>query len=162
MKLRNNKGYVMTDASIAIIILLILVPTIMGLVYAVNVTRRTTEAKTDAINIVTNVIEAAKGISLDDNYDGEAILSSLKAEQGDIYYEQMGDITNEEINEKTLPTAVIEMDKAKYKVYVDVVDYADVEGHTEAARNIVKTVTATVKYKVGGQEKEISLSTVVK
>lgn len=160
MRLRNNRGYVMTDVSIAIIVLLILVPTIMGLIYSISVTRRTTETKAQAINIVTNVIEAAKGIDIN-SLDGQEILESLERNEQSIYYGEMGIINNEVINGKTVSTAVIKKaDKESYKVYVDVIDYHD--ENEEAEANILKIVTAIVKFKVSGQEKEISLKTVIK
>lgn len=160
MRLRNNRGYVMTDVSIAIIVLLILVPTIMGLIYSISVTRRTTETKAQAINIVTNVIEAAKGIDIN-SLDGQEILESLERNEQSIYYGEMGIINNEVINGKTVSTAVIKKaDKESYKVYVDVIDYHD--ENEEAEANVLKIVTAIVKFKVSGQEKEISLKTVIK
>lgn len=160
MRLRNNRGYVMTDVSIAIIVLLILVPTIMGLIYSISVTRRTTETKAQAINIVTNVIEAAKGIDIN-SLDGQEILESLERNEQSIYYGEMGIINNEVINGKTVSTAVIKKaDKESYKVYVDVIDYHDENEDAEA--NVLKIVTAIVKFKVSGQEKEISLKTVIK
>ena len=85
MKLRNNKGYVMTDATIAILIALILVPTIMGIVYSIRTTKRASETKTGALNIATNALEIAKGIELEE-LDESEILSSLKSA---IYKEKM-------------------------------------------------------------------------
>lgn len=159
MNLRNNKGYVMTDASIAIIILLILVPTIMGMIYSLNASRRTTETKAQAVNIAVNVIETAKGMEMSDELDGQAILESLGDSQG-IYDGMMGTIGQEEINGKNLYTAVVTKDNAGYKVYVDVIDYS--EEHNEAKQNILKTVIVNVKYKAGGQENEITLKSLIK
>ena len=159
MNLRNNKGYVMTDASIAIIILLILVPTIMGMIYSLNASRRTTETKAQAVNIAVNVIETANGMEMSDELDGQAILESLGDSQG-IYDGMMGTIGQEEINGKNLYTAVVTKDNAGYKVYVDVIDYS--EEHNEAKQNILKTVIVNVKYKAGGQENEITLKSLIK
>lgn len=158
MKLRNNKGYVMTDASIAIIILLILVPTIMAMVYNVNATRRATEAKSEAINIVTNAIEAAKGISLSELND-QAILESI---QTDIYNNKMT-INEETVDEKNIYKGIIKTDKASYKIFINIVDYKDGKQNDDTIiENVVKTVTATVKFRINGTDKEISLSTVLK
>lgn len=159
MKLRNNKGYVMTDASIAIIILLILVPTIMGMIYSLNVTKRNTETKAQAVNIAVNVMETAKGMELSDDLNGQVILESLGDSQG-IYHGMMGTIEEEEINGKNISKAVITKDNASYKVYVDVIDYA--EENTEAKQNVLKTVIVNVQYKASGQENEISLKTIIK
>ena len=148
MKIRNNKGYVMTDISISIIILLILVPTIMGIVYNIGVTKRATEAKAEAINIATNTIEAAKGIDIA-NINVNSVLENIK---NNIYKEKM---TISENN------GVINTNKSSYKVSVDVIDYAD--SHTEDVQpNIVKTITAKVEYRLSGKTQEITLKTVVK
>ena len=147
MKLRNNKGYVMTDISIAVIILLILVPTIMGLVYNIGVTKRATETKAEAINIATNTIEAAKGIELE-AINTQSVLENI---QTNIYKEKM---TISENN------GVITTNKSSYKVSVDVADYAD--SHNEAQPNVVKTITAKVEFRLGGKTQEITLRTVIK
>ena len=147
MKLRNNKGYVMTDISIAVIILLILVPTIMGLVYNIGVTKRATEAKAEAINIATNTIEAAKGIELE-AINTQSVLENI---QTNIYKEKM---TISENN------GVITTNKSSYKVSVDVADYAD--SHIEVQPNVVKTITAKVEFRLGGKTQEITLKTVIK
>ena len=153
MNLRNNKGYVMTDASIAVIILLILVPTIMGIVYSINATRRETEAKSEAISIATNAVEAAKGITLA-NLDDEAVLNSLANSFQDDTDRNMT-ISNDK--------GIIKTDKATYELTMSVIDFADTENAPEdAISNKVKTVTAKVKYRIKGTDQEISLSTVVK
>ena len=78
MNFKNNKGYVITDVSISIIILLILIPVIMGMVYKVNTTKRATESKAEAINILVNTLEAAKGIGVTDLVDsGETTAKKL-------------------------------------------------------------------------------------
>lgn len=147
MKLRNNKGYVMTDISIAVIILLILVPTIMGLVYNIGATKRATEAKAEAINIATNTIEAAKGLELE-AINTQSVLENI---QTNIYKEKM---TISENN------GVITTNKSSYKVSVDVADYAD--SHNEVQPNVVKTITAKVEFRLGGKTQEITLRTVIK
>ena len=147
MKLRNNKGYVMTDISIAVIILLILVPTIMGLVYNIGATKRATEAKAEAINIATNTIEAAKGLELE-TINAQSVLENI---QTNIYKEKM---TISENN------GVITTNKSSYKVSVDVADYAD--SHNEVQPNVVKTITAKVEFRLGGKTQEITLKTVIK
>lgn len=153
MNLQNNKGYVMTDASIAVIILLILVPTIMGLVYSISVSRRATESKSEAINIATNAVEAAKGLTLAD-LDEEAVLNSLANSFQDDTDKNMT-ISNGK--------GIIKTDKATYELTMTVIDYANTENAPEdAISNKVKTVTAKVKYRIKGTDQEISLSTVIK
>jgi len=155
MEFRNNKGYVMTDMSIAVIILLILVPTIMGLVYNIGINKRATESKSEAINIAVNAIEAAKGISLED-LNEQKILEFLDT-NNEIYHYTFTDknFVNKE--------GTIETEKASYKLLINVEDFANNENAPEnVTPNVVKTVKATVNYRLRGEDQEIELSTVVK
>lgn len=153
MNLRNNKGYVMTDASIAVIILLILVPTIMGIVYSVSASRRATEVKAEAINIATNAVETAKGITIA-NLDEGAVLNSLANSFQDDTDRNMTISNNK---------GIVKTNKATYELTMSVIDFADTENAPEdAISNKVKTVTAKVKYRIKGTDQEISLSTVIK
>ena len=156
MELNNNKGYVMTDASIAVLLLLILVPTIMGIIYSSNVTKRTTDVKSQAINIAVNAIEAAKGIEISSLTD-RAVLNDIYT---NIYVQDSMSISDTIINGNTVPIATIKKENASYKLLIDVKDYS--EGKNDILPNIIKTVTATVTYKIGGQEKTIELKTVIK
>ena len=150
MNLRNNKGYVTEDVAIAIIILLILVPVVMGIVFNINSSKNTGDIKTDAINILTNTIETAKGITLDDDFTENKIIDEVKK-----LYGLAGQPTT---NPMTIKTS-----KASYKLKVQVFDYADDQtNHQGATRNMVKTVKASITYKTGGEEeKTMDLSTVI-
>ena len=153
MNLKNNRGYVITDISIAIIILLVLIPVIMGMVYGINTSKHVTEIKTEAINIATNTIEAAKLLPMENDTPESFILNTVKT---DIYDNKMT------INENE-PKAVIETDKASYMLEVNVIDYKEGKENDDSIEyNVVKTVTVTVTYKNRGEEKQIELSTVVK
>ena len=147
MNLKNNKGYVITDVSIAIIILLIFIPVIMGMVYGIDTSKLSTEIKSEAINIAINTIEAAKGLPIEDVTQGN-ILTEVS---------NMGTYNNADI---TGTIVVIETSKASYKLEVNVEDYNTINNNADS--NVVKTVTAIVTYKVKGTEKNIELSTVVK
>ena len=149
MNLKNNKGYVITDVSIAIIILLILIPVIMGLVYGIDTSKLSSEIKSEAINIAINTIEAAKGLPIE-----EVTPSNILTELSNMEAFEDYDIRN--IDTKT----VIEAKKANYELEINVVDYNTTNNN--ANPNVVKTVTATVTYKIKGTEKNIELSTVVK
>lgn len=149
MNLRNNKGFVTEDVAIAIIILLILVPVVMGIVFNINSSKNTGDVKTDAINILTNTIETAKGITLDDNFTENKIIDEVKK-----LYGLTGQPTTNPI--------IIKTSKASYELKVQVVDYADDQtNHQGATRNMVKIVKASIKYKAGGEEKTMDLSTVI-
>ena len=158
MNLKNNKGYVITDVSIAIIILLILVPVIMGMVFGIGSSKIATEIKSEAINIAINTIEAAKGLNIDD-VGVENILENVK----ESVYKNKMTIEEETENQQTTYTGIIETEKASYKLHASVKDYKEgKEDDENIIANFVKTVTVTVQYKIRGEDKTIELNTVVK
>ena len=160
MKLKNDKGYVLTDVSISVIILLILTPVIMGLVYRINSTKRNSEIKSEAINIAVNSLEAAKGIGVSDLIDSNEnkaetlILNKLNEEN---YNNKLN------IDQTEGKTATFNTDKGSYMLLLNITDFADAENAPDdVMRNIVKTVNATVKYRTNGTDQEINLSTVIR
>lgn len=160
MNFKNNKGYVITDVSISIIILLILIPVIMGMVYKVNTTKRATESKAEAINILVNTLEAAKGIGVTDLVDsGETTEKKLIFEKikEDIYKEKIS------FEENETESAIVDTDKGKYLLSLEVVDFADSDDSPVGVqRNVVKIVKADVKYRANGKDEELNISTVLK
>ena len=160
MKLKNNKGYVLTDVSISVIILLILTPVIMGLVYRINSTKRNSEIKSEAINIAVNSLEAAKGIGVSELIDSNEnkaetlILNKLNEEN---YNNKLN------IDQTEGKTATFNTDKGSYMLLLNITDFADAENAPDdVMRNIVKNVNATVKYRTNGTDQEINLSTVIR
>ena len=160
MKLKNDKGYVLTDVSISVIILLILTPVIMGVVYRINSTKRNSEIKSEAINIAVNSLEAAKGIGVSDLIDSNEnkaetlILNKLNEEN---YNNKLN------IDQTEGKTATFNTDKGSYMLLLNITDFADAENAPDdVMRNIVKTVNATVKYRTNGTDQEINLSTVIR
>ena len=151
MNLRNKKGYVITDVSVAIIILLVLLPVIMGIIYGTEASKTAAETKTEALNIAINTVEAAKGIDIASVTSGE-VLSKLS--ELECYHNNGNSISNNGSE------AVINTKKASFKVSVNVTDYSST--NAQATENIVKTVTAIVYYKERGEVKNIQLSTAVK
>lgn len=157
MNLKNNKGYVLTDISIAVIILLILVPVIMGIVYNMNSTRNAADIKAGALNIATNALEAAKGTDLDSEDFRGLVLTEVK----NIYDANSNKDKDTEIDNEN-GTATIYLKNASYQLLFEVKDYADdEENHPNAFENMVKTVTATVSYRIRGQEQSINIKTVI-
>ena len=60
MKLKNNKGYVGVDVTIALMVLVILVPTITAMTFNINKTSNVIKRKTQALSIATNMLEISK------------------------------------------------------------------------------------------------------
>ena len=145
MNLRSNKGFVTEDVAIAIIILLIIVPVIMGIVFSINSSKNAEDIKTEALNILTNTME----IPLDNDFTENKIIEELTKTYGEKIQNSANPIT-------------IKTDKASYQLKIEVVDYADdTENHSGAIRNIVKTVKAEITFRTGGKEQIMDLSTVI-
>ncbi len=148
MNLRNNKGFVLEDVSIAIIIILILVPVIMGIVFSINSSKNTEEIKSEALNILTNTMEIAKANNLEE-------LTTTKIIDG------ISNLYGDKVQSKANPM-VIKTNKASYQLEIQVVDYADdTVNHPEATANVVKTVKAIIEFRVSGKNQKMDLSTVV-
>ena len=148
MNLRNNKGYVIEDISIAIIIILILVPVIMGIIFSINSSKNTEDIKSEALNILTNTMEIAKANNLEE-------LTVTKIIEG------LSSLYGDKIQSNTNPI-VIKTDKASYQLEIQVVDYADdTTNHVGANPNVVKTVKAIIEYRVSGKNQKMDLSTVI-
>ena len=148
MNLKQNKGYVGIDISIGVIILLILVPTIMGIVYGVNSTNKAVSVKTRALNILVNAVETAKGTSFDE-FNKTKLFENYQTNTGDT-------VTIDNTNN----IAIISTPDVSFKLDYAIKDYH--ETSNEAEEDIVKTVTAIVTYKIGNKEHTMDLSTVLK
>lgn len=144
MNFRKNKGYVGIDASIGVLILLIIVPTLVGMIYNVNKTNSFIDRKTEAISIAVNTLEAAKGISNLENVTQQNIGISLKQIYG-------GDFDIEEFT--------LTKNDNTYKIQVNIKDYKQI--NETAIQDKVKIVTVTVEFKNGNEKKSIDLSTVI-
>ena len=163
MKLKNNKGYVGIDASIAILVLLIIVPTLAGMIYNVNKSNNLIDRKTEAISIAVNTIEAMKGIGIfdinDSNFNETVLTTSLSS-----LYTLDGNPTTEVVdNIKSIKGITLTKDKNTYQIQVDIQDYADTkEGKAKSVPlGKVKIVNVTVTFKSGKQTENIELSTVI-
>ena len=149
MNLKSNKGYIGVDASIAIIIVMVIFPTIMGLLFNINSTSQATKIKTEALNIATNVLETAKGIDVKD-LDEEQLLQEVQRTN------VIGDIT---VNTQD-KTAIFSTDTASYKLSVSIEDYAST--HQGTSLNMVKTLQVIVRYKAENREQAMEIKTVLK
>ena len=171
MNFKKNKGYVGVDISIAVIILLILIPTIAGMIYNVNKNNNSAKIKTQAINIIVNTLETAKGLGITEiNAEGieEVTLTqgNIIAELGTLYtISETPEIT--ENTEKTISTGttLIEIDSVTYRLKTTITDYCATavveEGEEAIEQNKVKTMKAEVTYNVSGKEETIDMSTII-
>ncbi len=164
MNIKQNKGYVGIDMTVGVIILLILVPTIMGLVFGINNSRITTEVKTQALDIIVNTLETAKGMELSE-LKATALLKNFEVAYRNEYNTTIendnSEIENDNTIYETTNSAIVKSKNSSFRLEVTVSDYKK-SNEDEITANIVKTVTATITYKVGNKEKSMNISTVVR
>lgn len=148
MKFKNNKGFVGIDTSIAIMILVILIPTITAIIYNINKENKSIERKSQALNSAINVMETAKGMDVND-----LNLENLENEITNFYASDAilanTDLTDGIIN--------IKKDKINYNLEITIQDYN--EKDETVPKGVVKEVKVIVTYLVGGKEESIDLAT---
>ena len=149
MNLKKNEGYVGIDISVALIILLILVPIITGMIYNINKENNNLERKSQALNFAVNVMETSKGIELE-----ELEISNLEQEVS-TYFKDV-EITNTNYNDGVL---ICTKDSVTYELKIEIKDYSEIDDTIE--ENKAKKVSVVVTYLVGGDEQSIDLSTIV-
>lgn len=144
MNLKKQNGYVGVDIAVSLLILMILLPTITGMIYNISKTNGETAREAKAINLTTNALEIAKSI-------GANTLNITNWQSG---------IKSEFIEIKSEDSyLVLEEDTGSYKINLSIVDYAN--SNEGAIENKVKTVTAEVQYFISGKTKTIKISTVI-
>ena len=65
MNFKSNKGYTGADISIALIILLIFIPTIGAIIFNITLANNNTKRKVVAMNFATSILELAKETDYD-------------------------------------------------------------------------------------------------
>ena len=156
MNFRKNNGYVGVDASMAVLILLILIPTITGIIFNINSSKNATTRKTEATSIAANTIEAIKGIGIDEinSSTDEELYEKIKTELDNIYTGATRDGN----------TITLTKEENTYQIIIEnIEDFADTdEGNAiDADEGIVKKVTVIVNYKSGNKPQSVEISTAI-
>lgn len=149
MKIKKNKGFVGVDTSIAIIILLIFIPTITAMIYNINKENKNVERKSQALNFAVNAMETAKGIAMQD-----LTLENMEKGITNLYsteIQQNSNMTDGIIN--------ISKDNVNYNLTITIQDYNEIDN--TVAQNKAKQVKVIVTYLSGGKEQKIELSTAI-
>ena len=169
MNLRNNHGYTGIDISIAILILVILIPIIGGIVYNIGKSGNSMNQKSYAISIMTNVLEVAKGIDdISYVYSKSEEAPENNASKSYVYFlnnkiqNRLSDAQIQTISGNEYIVFTVEDSKHNhYKVTIDVTDFADVSSIQDPKTNVVKKVMVNVDYSVGNKMKNVDMSTVI-
>lgn len=150
MNLRNNKGYTGIDISVAMIIILILIPTTFGIVYNLQKTSVRTEREVIALNITTDILEIAKNLDY-----SEVVISSEDSGFKQVLSNKYTNLQVLNVPENTLNCTYVGNNDVHYKIQVSIFS-DDLE-----KINFVKKITVTVTYPVGNSTKSLDISTVL-
>lgn len=135
-KIKNEKGIVVADALIAILIMTIFLGLILTLTYNIYLTSNFTKRNSTAVNYGINIIEYIE--RTDYVYITESHLID--------YVKTLGDNVSAGTDENTLTTP--------YKVILDVQNYNEIAGNEEK-QDIIKKINITIKYNLGDTIKEV-------
>ncbi len=163
MNLRNNKGYTGIDISVAMIIILIFIPTIFGIVYNMQKTRARTERQVVAVNIATDILEIVKSLNyenVDVSEDGE-LNNLLKQRYTLSSYNSNIDSQEENFSQYSYYT-LIGTNNEHYRIQVGILKHVPEGEENIDTAGYVKQVKVIVTYPVGNTTKNINISTVVK
>jgi len=150
--LRSNKGYTGIDISIAMIIILIFVPTIFGIVYNLQKSRIKTEREATAVSIAVDILEIAKTLNYNDLNLIEGEFKSIL----DNKYEVSGQNSNTEND--AYYTFISDKDN-RYKIQVSVLKYTP--ENISNTDDFVKQVKVIVTYPIENTTNSIDISTVI-
>ena len=156
MNLRNNKGYTGIDISVAMIIILIFIPTTFGIVYNMQKTRVRSERVANCINVATDVLELAK------NMDYSEVIISENSEFIRNLNNNYLDLQILENTDNIVNCSYIDNSNVHYKIEVSITNQYPSEIQESEKRDYVKKITVTVTYPVGNTTKSINISTVLK
>lgn len=154
--LKNNKGFAGVDVSIAVIIVLIFVPTIFGISYTTKKINADVKRKSEATNIITNVLEIVKSEKYE---DVKADSSILLADIGEKY--STSTYKNKEKEEDGFSYAYFSKTGANdehYQIQLGIKNYYPTEDDTE---DLIKQVKVRVFYPHDNKVKDIDVSIVI-
>ena len=148
MNLKNNNGYTGVDISIAMIFILILVPTIFGIIYSIQKTNAEVERKSEAISIATDILETAKSLEY----------SEVSLDEGkQLVLELNNKYTNVNPNYEYSKTG---NKNVYYKIEIEIENYYP--QNTTEIEDLVKKLKVTVTYPIGNITKSIDISSLFK
>lgn len=161
MNLKNNNGIVLSDAIIAISIFVIFSAVIISISYNVYLQSNFIKRNNTATNYIVEAFEYAKSLNFKDfsdtdengGIDNEIQSDIINHFSSTIGLNVFGVLTNEELNSNL----------NQYKGYIMQIYVNDIhnENSAEYEENIVKQITITVHYKLGGKIKNVSMSTLI-
>jgi len=169
MNTKNNKGVTMVDITIAIGIIFLFSSLITGLIYNYSNSTKSIQRKTEATNQAVNIIEALKTIDYykinqelpTDISVGEVVENngiSIKKEEENLYKFDVETLKaiSEKDNGNTIELELLQ----GYSAEIQLEKYADRDGNKNKEDAII-IATVTVTYKVGNQDQDVELTTLL-
>ncbi len=153
MNLKNSKGYTGVDISVAMIIILIFIPTIFGVIYNIQKTNSHVERESEAVRIATDIIENAKSFDYND-----LTITRLYQELISGNYNTSTYTINGQIGDNYRYLSKTGSKNEHYQIQVYLENYYP-EGVTQ--EDLVKKIKVTVIYPTGNITKTIDISTLI-
>ena len=156
MNLKSNKGYTGIDISVAMIIILIFIPTIFGIVYNLQRVRAKSEREANSVNVAVDVLEIAKAMPYSDVTISE---NSAFIERLNNKYSNLQILEDES---KIANFTYIDNNNIHYKIEMDITNQYPSEIEESQKMDYVKKITVNVIYPIGNTTKSINISTILK
>ena len=167
MNYKENRGYTGVDISIALVILLIFIPTIGSIIYNIQKTNNSIKRQSNAVSIATNILETAK------QTDYDKVILTNNTSITDDFIDQINKIyktpnISSLTENKEIEFGIEGEDSVRYKINLKLINYTDTEefqnyhSQAEEPKNVLKKLTVTIIYTEGKDEKSINISTLIK
>lgn len=146
MKLKGNSGIGLTDAIIAISIFVIFSAVIISISYNIYIQSNFIKRNNTATNYIVDLFEYAKAQNI------EMVNNNFLSEYATVNFGENINITNTEPEQNSISNG--------YTIFILVNDMHN-DNLVEYDENIVKQISITVYYKLGGKVKNTSMSTLI-
>lgn len=162
MNLRNNRGYTGVDISVAMIIIMLFIPTIFGMTYNIKKTESYNTKKGHATQIAIEILEMAKSVEYQNlnfnNDNSENFLNKLISRFGNTV---KPDVSNNSYVYKIF--ALSGSNGEIFEIRVGLKNYypADID-YYHANQDVIKKVNVIVTYSVGAKTETIELCLPIK
>ena len=135
MNLKNEKGFTVTDAIIAIVIIMLFVGVIVSISYNIYLQANFIKRNDTATNYIVELFEYAKELDF-----------------ADVTYNTLSQYNFNAQNAVTVTNNQNEMANKGYTIFIEVLDINE---------NFIKQVNVRVSYKLGNKTKTVTMSTLI-
>lgn len=153
MNLKNNKGYTGVDVSVAMIIILIFIPTIFGIIYNIQKTNSYVKRESEAVRIATDIVENAKSFDYED-----LTITTLYQELIGTNYNTSTYVIEGQTGENYRYLSKIGSKDEHYQIQINLENYYPED---VAQEDLIKKIKVTVIYPIGNTTKTVDISTLI-